>query len=170
MRSITLITSAVLFWGLASCSSVDTEPVAPSHQKTESGSVASTEVVRTSITGLYFNSCVLELVDVTGELQTITQKCEKNDGTDELKIKFHLKGDGKGRTTGDKYQLISHTTDEFTYPIAPPYPYVRSFERVIRLVSAGSNSNAVLILTIELEVNAAGKTVSRIQTSSTDCQ
>lgn len=170
MRSITLVAASIAFFGLASCSSVETQPVAPSQQSTESGSVASTEVVRTSITGLYFNSCISELIDVTGELQTVTQKRERNDGTDELNIKFHLKGDGLGRKTGDKYQLISHTTDEFTYAIAPPYPYVRSFDRVIRMVSGGSNSNAMMTLTIELEVNALGKVISRVISSSTDCQ
>ena len=170
MRSLTLMASAVMFLGLASCSSVSDEPVAPFNQKTESGSVASTDVVRTSVTGLYVNPCISELVDVTGELQTITTKREKQDGTDELNIKFILKGDGVGRKTGDKYQLIAHTTDEFTYPIAPPYPYVRTFERVTRMVSSGSNSNAVILLTIELEVNALGKVVSRIVSSSTDCQ
>lgn len=171
MRPILAFVMAITLAGLiTSCSSSDSPP-APSQQSSgKSSEVAGTTSTKVSITGLYYNACVPELVDVTGELHMLTTKKDKADGSYEVVGKFFIKGAGTGRKTGASYNLMAQTTDEFEYAAGPPYPYTRTLDRVIRLVSAGSSDNAIITLTIELTVNSSGVVVSRVVDSNTDCQ
>jgi hypothetical protein len=171
MRPILVYVMAITLAGLiTSCSSSDSPP-APSQQSSGKGSeVAGTNSSKVSITGLYYNSCVPELVDVTGELHMITTKKEKADGSYEVTGKFFINGAGTGRKTGASYNLMAHTTDEFDYTAGPPFPYTRTLDRVIRLVSSGSGDNSFATLTIELETNSSGVVISRTTVSSMDCR
>lgn len=180
MRSnLTANIATILAILITSCSSSNA-PSAPSLQVTgvsgedtgikTSGVVSGTKTSKTSITGLYFNSCVPELVDVTGDLHLVSTRKENADGSVEVTGKFTIKGSGTGRKTGASYNVIAHTTDEFTYTAGPPFPYTRTFDRVIKLVSSGTTDNATITLTIDLTVNSSGVVVSRTAVSSADCR
>jgi hypothetical protein len=163
--------------GLATCSLVlfscsTDSPNTPGGvvQNSKEGIIQNAQSTRTSISGLFFSPCASELIDVTGELHNVTRTHENADGSVDLNIKLDIKASGIGRTSGEKYNVISHTTDEFDFTAGPPYPYTRTFDRTVRLVSSSSASNAVLTLTIELTVNSSGKIVLRVTMSSTDCQ
>ncbi|MBI2795045.1 MAG: hypothetical protein HYX66_10410 [Ignavibacteria bacterium] len=171
MRPILVCVMATMLAGLTTSCSLSDSPPAPSQPSSGKVSeVAGTNSSKISITGLYYNSCVPELVDVTGELHLITTRKEKADGSVEVAGKFFIKGSGTGRKTGASYNLMAQTTDEFDYTAGPPFPYTRTLDRVIRLVSGGPDDNAYVTLSIDITTNSSGVVISRTVVSSTDCR
>ena len=112
-------------------------------------------------------SCAGELIEVSGNMHTVTRVTTTPSGQTSTEFHLNLEGSGTGLTTGNHYQFGQETTDIFNDHDSPAIEF--TFVEMVRVISSGSDNNFRLRTHIHVTINANGETTVSIMDSERVC-